>query len=123
MYFFSTKNLALVTALALSSTLLCAADKPADAAKKPAEASSKGTPIPEEVKPKGPTKRAVVDPSKLVDINHASRTELLKLPGLSSEEVDKIIAGRPYSTKTHLVLRNIVSDETFGGIQRLIVVK
>jgi hypothetical protein len=42
-------------------------------------------------------------PAKLIDINSASRNELKTLPGIGDAEADKIIAGRPYLSKTHLV--------------------
>ena len=61
--------------------------------------------------------------AELVDINSASKAELKKLPGIRDAEADKIVAGRPYLSKAHLVTRNIISQEVYDGIRTLIVAK
>ena len=61
--------------------------------------------------------------AELVDINSASKAELKKLPGVRDAEADKIVAGRPYLSKAHLVTRNIISQEVYDGIRTLIVAK
>ena len=38
--------------------------------------------------------------SKLVDINHATKDELKKLPGIGDAEAEKIIAARPLGSAT-----------------------
>ncbi len=60
---------------------------------------------------------------KLVDINSASKAELKKLPGIGDAEADKIIAGRPYLTKAHLVTRNIVPQGIYEGLKRQVIAK
>ena len=62
-------------------------------------------------------------PVKLVDINSASKAALKKLPGISNAEADKIIAGRPYLTKAHLVTRNIISAGVYENLKKLIIAK
>lgn len=54
---------------------------------------------------------------KLVDINHAGKTELQTLPGITPALADKIIAGRPYNSKFFLGTRKIVPPEVFGKIR------
>lgn len=60
---------------------------------------------------------------KLVDINSAKKEELMKLPGISNAEVNKIIAGRPFGSKAWLVSRKIISIETYQAVKELIICK
>ena len=48
---------------------------------------------------------------KLVDINSASKAELMKLPGVSAAIADKIVAHRPYNSKARLVTEKIITIE------------
>jgi competence protein ComEA len=61
--------------------------------------------------------------SPLVDINSASRAELMKLPGIGEALSDKIIAGRPYANKTQLKSKKILPDATYDGIAAKIIAK
>jgi len=61
------------------------------------------------------------DPSvKLVNLNAATREELMKLPGISAVEADKIIAARPYGSKGMLVSKNVLSTEQAMQIKDLV---
>ena len=60
---------------------------------------------------------------KLVDINSASKKDLMKLPGISELLADKIVAGRPYNSKFNLLTRSILPKEAFGAIRKRIEVK
>ena len=60
---------------------------------------------------------------KLVDINTATKQELMKLPGISDAEADKIIAGRPFGSKAWLVTKKIIPMETYQAVNGLIVCK
>jgi hypothetical protein len=59
--------------------------------------------------------------TKLVDINSATKDQLMTLPGISATEADKIVAGRPYGSKAWLVSNKIISAEAFQAVNRLIV--
>jgi len=59
----------------------------------------------------------------LVDINTASGEQLKSLPGLSDEDVKKIIDGRPYTRKNQLKQKNIITAATYDGIKKQIVAK
>lgn len=59
----------------------------------------------------------------LVDINSATKEELMKLPGISEEVAGKIIAGRPFGSKAWLVSHNIITKETYQTVQARIVCK
>lgn len=60
--------------------------------------------------------------SKLVDINKASRSELKTLPGIGDAEAAKIIAARPYMTKTDLVTKNALTLQTYDELRSKVVV-
>ena len=58
-----------------------------------------------------------------VDINGASKAQLKTIPGVTDEEAEKIIAGRPYLTKAHLVTHNIISMTRYLQIKDRIVAR
>jgi competence protein ComEA len=60
--------------------------------------------------------------TKLVDINKASRSELKTLPGIGDAEAAKIIAARPYLTKTDLVTKNVLTIQAYDDLRKGIVV-
>jgi hypothetical protein len=60
---------------------------------------------------------------KLVDINSASSDELKKLPGIGDAEAAKIIAGRPYGSKSWLVGHKILAQDKYPAIRNLIIAK
>ena len=46
-----------------------------------------------------------------------SKAELMKLPGISAADAERIIAGRPYLSKAHLVTRGVISAEAYHGLK------
>ena len=68
-------------------------------------------------------KKKAAAPAKLVDINNANKAALMKLPGISEAIAEKIVAGRPYNTKAHLVTHKIISLEEYGKLRNLIIAK
>ena len=57
---------------------------------------------------------------KSVDINAASKAQLMSLPGIHAQVADRIIAGRPYNDKRELVSRKIVPEGEYRNIQNRI---
>ena len=55
--------------------------------------------------------------SKRINVNRASKAQLLTLPGIDEESANRIVAGRPYHTKDELNTKGIVSPEEFQKIQ------
>jgi len=56
-----------------------------------------------------------------IDINSASKADLMKLEGVGDATSDKIIAGRPYHSKRDLLTRKIVNQATYNKISDKIV--
>jgi competence protein ComEA len=56
-----------------------------------------------------------------VDINSAGRTELMTLPGIGAAEADRIVAHRPYLTKTELVTKNVLLVGPYVSLKNLVV--
>jgi DNA uptake protein ComE-like DNA-binding protein len=65
----------------------------------------------------------VVATIKLVEINSAKKEELKKLPGITEDEASKIIAGRPYGSKTWLGGPNGLTEEKYLVIKDQIIAK
>jgi DNA uptake protein ComE-like DNA-binding protein len=53
----------------------------------------------------------------LVDLNSASESQLLDLPGINRPAARKIIAGRPYRDKHDLLDKGILSGDTYQRIR------
>src|SRR5690348_13739359 len=58
-----------------------------------------------------------------VDINSATAAELKMLPGVSDSDATKIIQGRPYSDKSQLVSKKVVSEPTYEKIKDHVVAR
>jgi competence protein ComEA len=107
-------TLSVAAALLLSATpSFAAASKPDAAAAPKAKASAAA----------GQVKKGKATSVKPVDINSASKAELMKLPGISGADADKIIAGRPYLSKAHLVTRNIIAEPVYQSLKTVIFAK
>jgi Helix-hairpin-helix motif len=58
---------------------------------------------------------------KAVNINKASREDLLALPGITEHEADRIIAARPFDDAHDLVNRHIVSESEYDKISDRVI--
>jgi len=66
---------------------------------------------------KGADRKAAEAPeTDLIDLNLATKEQLMSLPGIGETEARKIIAGRPYFTKTQLRKDNVISEEKFYNL-------
>src|SRR5271165_3026672 len=58
---------------------------------------------------------------KAININNASREDLLKLPGLTDHEADRIIAQRPFKDAHELVARHIIPEAEYDKVSDRII--
>ena len=109
------RTMLIAAGLLLSASVCVAAESKAAA---PGEAT--GAPKAAE---KSAQAKKPVTPDNPVDINSASKAQLKKIPGIDDALANKIIAGRPYLSKAHLVTRNILSGAHYAQVKDLIIAR
>ncbi len=73
--------------------------------------------------PKKPAAVAEKKSEALLDLNSASRDELVKLKGIGDARADAIIKGRPYRGKNELLDRKIVPENVYNDIKDKVIAK
>jgi len=126
-----TRATKLASALLLAAGIAWAQETKAPAvAPVPAPAAA---PVVPPVKTKAKAKRAPkpkrtprhvrpADYSKLIELNSATKAQLMTLPGVDAGAADRIIAGRPYLLKTNIETRHILPAGSYGALRDLIYV-
>ncbi len=66
-------------------------------------------------------KHAMATPK--VDLNSATRDELVRLPGIGDATADKIIAARPFKSKSQLLSKKLVTRKEYAKISSRLVAK
>ena len=61
--------------------------------------------------------------AKTMDLNSASKADLMTLTGIGDKISDKIIAGRPFKAKNELVAKGILTQGVYDKIKDLIIAK
>jgi competence protein ComEA len=61
--------------------------------------------------------------NKPLDLNVATRDQLMSLPGMSPAEADRVIAGRPYDDASDVVTRHILPKAEYDRISDQVTAK
>jgi competence protein ComEA len=56
-------------------------------------------------------------PVELVDLNHASVAELMRVPGMTAVWAERIVRFRPYRSKLDLLDQGVVTAEVYQRIR------
>jgi DNA uptake protein ComE-like DNA-binding protein len=60
---------------------------------------------------------------KPLDLNQATKVQLLTLPGITNVRADRVIAGRPYSRSEELVSHHILTTQEYDRIKDRVTAK
>jgi len=115
-----TMSIALVAFLAAMAAPLALAQGSSAPATTPA-ASSTEKPAATKTMKTEKAEHAMAAPK--VDINSASKEDLMKLPGIGDAIADKIIAARPFKTKGALATQKILGAKAYAKVRGLIIAK
>jgi DNA uptake protein ComE-like DNA-binding protein len=118
----TTTVFALSAGQSMAADAAASAPKPAASATKAPATSATTSQKSSGAKEKS-AKRKASAKIKEVDINAAGKDELMKLPGIGEAEADKIIAARPYGSKSWLMTHNVLSQDKYQAISHLVAAK
>ena len=69
----------------------------------------------------GTSAKTTTPAKKKLDINSATKKELMELPGIGDALSQKIIDGRPYKAKNELTQKKILTDDVYAKISEQII--
>ncbi len=121
-----------IAALALLGTLAATglqAQTPSPAASTTPKAAAAPTTAPTTktaATPAGPTKPAAkpaASHAAPVDLNSATREQLVALPGIGETYADAIIKARPFKSKSELVSKKVLPEAAYKKIRSMVIAK
>ena len=59
----------------------------------------------------------------VLDLNTASKDDLMTLPGIGDAYAAKIMAGRPYTAKNQLTQKNIIPEAAYEKIKNRVIAR
>jgi competence protein ComEA len=91
----------------------------------PLSAQSKAKSAPKTQAPATAAKTTTAAPkvNTLIDLNTASKADLMAIPGIGTAYADKIIAGRPYARKDELISKKILPQATYDKIKDNVIAR
>jgi competence protein ComEA len=110
-----------VVVLFIVSVSACLAPALAQTPAQPQSPPAQPAPVPSP-KPAAAAKKPPAKPVKKVDLNNASLAELQTLPSVNEEYAKKIVAGRPYISKTDLVTKGGLPEGVYLAVRDHVVV-
>jgi competence protein ComEA len=110
-----------VVTLLIASVSACLAPALAQAPAQSQSPQSQPAPVPPP-KPATAAKKPPAKPVKMVDLNNASLAELQTLPSVNEDYARKIVAGRPYISKTDLVTKGGLPEGIYLAVRDQVVV-
>jgi DNA uptake protein ComE-like DNA-binding protein len=113
-------TLASIAATALTLGLLTALPSMAQTPQ-PATKSDKMAPAPKAAPAADSKMAAPAAKDAKIDINTATKDELMAFKGIGEKYSDKIIAGRPYARKDQLLSKNILPEATYKKIEAQVI--
>ena len=66
-------------------------------------------------------KEGMAHNDRAIDINRASREDLLTLPGITERDADRIAAERPFTNADDLVRRRVISQAEYDRIRDRVI--
>ena len=108
--------------VALPSMAQTTATKPAVKAEAAKAEAPKVAATPKAAAPKAEAKATPVA-KELIDINSATQEQLEAMPAVGKAYAAKIVAGRPYKSKSELSTRKIVPGSVYSKIKGQIIAK
>jgi DNA uptake protein ComE-like DNA-binding protein len=96
-----------------------AATTPTTASTKTQQPAAKPAPAPAAAKPAAA--KTTAPKAELLDLNTATREQLVALPGIGETYADAIIKNRPYKTKSELISKKVIPGAAYKKIRSKVI--